>query len=1100
VSSKDATPKPESKENVAPVEKNAKKEKNDPKQNNLPKEKNSPKENTSMKEKSLKEDTAEKEMTPVKENIPVKENTPVKEDTPVKEKTPVQENSPVREINENELEKNKSTKTKDPVKEVQKEIDPVPVEEVTPPPKENTPPPPPTASAPQTPEEEPVIQDGKKSYSREFLMKFKDNPLALNPPKNLPGQALDILKKNRSMSSERSMSMMGSTDFTPNYMRHGNSKQYSSSMIRSTNNSMKGKRPIKVIEAKVTSNILKTTANAWTRAAKDKVDTTEKVKREVRALLNKLCPEVFEKVYASFEEIFKSNEDKIEPITEVLYSKAIIEKYYSGEYARLCKRLILCYEDEHKRGIRRDDVKNCAAYKFRSMLLEIFEFEFQKKLPDDSSKKNKKSEVTQPGIADTDKEKVISLKAELETCTDNEKKEGLQTELEYYEAQLRSKYIGMTKFYGELYMHDLIHSKMVMKKLVLLVKELNKPEISEVLCTLFLSTAQKLYKSASNDEKKELKEVVSKMKSRTKVEKDSRLKFKILNVTEYFDSNFVAVHKSQKQVGPSTIKQVHENMKIEHENTQAEVSQALNTMRPDRMRRGDRGSNGLHTENTESWNSILRDTSTRGNQTLRAINNRTNNSSNDSEPVLGGGHAFSKWSRGSSGGSNSNNRNMNSSSSNNNSRSSNNMAPAKSNRFSAFGLDESEEMPETHSFRPTYNSNRRPNDMARGPGGRSESSQRMPYDSSSRFDAPASRNQGSYSSAPPPPPALNPPQQPPVEDEELPECAGSSFRELISLKDMKEATEDVVQKIGSHRLAQYIKFMLLDIGEVSSKDQPGAVETIINFLSHLHKKQILTLEQIDKAFSLHIAELPDWVCDYPNIGKICGTVLGGLVSKGIIKLENLWSKVKHAEEIKLKSDLYLSALKRISTENTKSKLKLLSWHCLGLDWKTIIGTDDVKSVHEKLSAYNLAFLHSPSSSNITDSEYVNFIKGCAPNVQNRSEMKDFFIGYLRNIYHPNDKIITNVDFDELCIQLDAIKLQLGITVETLIGFQAICLLNDNNPNNEFFAILLDAGMQTESVNDETLDEFETTKEPYVGLFATYITKFRNNASSFETEA
>lgn len=110
-------------------------------------------------------------------------------------------------------------------------------------------------------------------------------------------------------------------------------------------------------------------------------------------------------------------------------------------------------------------------------------------------------------------------------------------------------------------------------------------------------------------------------------------------------------------------------------------------------------------------------------------------------------------------------------------------------------------------------------------------------------------------------------------------------------------------------------------------------------------------------------------------------------------------------------------------------------------------------------------------------------------------MKDFFIGYMKNVFYPAGKVETEPDFDDTCIHLDAVKQILGETVETLIGLQAICLVNEKNPNVDLFGSLVDAGLQAEAITPETISEFEGSNEPYIGTFATCVSKWKNHQAN-----
>lgn len=281
--------------------------------------------------------------------------------------------------------------------------------------------------------------------------------------------------------------------------------------------------------------------------------------------------------------------------------------------------------------------------------------------------------------------------------------------------------------------------------------------------------------------------------------------------------------------------------------------------------------------------------------------------------------------------------------------------------------------------------------------------------------------------------------------------------------------------------------MFSDFGELTSKLQEKAPSTIVEFLHALNQRQILTSKVLTEALSDHIEFIEDLRCDVPAIGKITGEIIGGLIVKKMFEVKNLWSLIEAVGERQdayltqqMKQQIYLSALKEVCTKT--SKLYLLNWQSLGLTWEKILGEEKLCDIHKKLSDYGLSFLHSPKSPNLEEADLVDFIRGCNLKVADKDAMKNFFIGYLRNLYFVDGQI-KDPEYEALCQHLEAVKKVFDVTVELIVGMQAICLLN-GSPDTKLFELMFDAGKETKTISPESFKEFEDRDGPYTGTFAT----------------
>lgn len=352
----------------------------------------------------------------------------------------------------------------------------------------------------------------------------------------------------------------------------------------------------------------------------------------------------------------------------------------------------------------------------------------------------------------------------------------------------------------------------------------------------------------------------------------------------------------------------------------------------------------------------------------------------------------------------------------------------------------------------------------------------------------APRNQGSWSQNAPPPP---PPKQMDEEDEEkLRVMFKASFDELRNVGDLKEAKRDVADKIKSKNLPLYISFMLSEVTEINQREVEKTSKTIVDFLFSLSQVDLLHKKELEQGIREHMELIDDLRMDCPNIGKLTGHTIGGFIVQNMLQLGDLWPLVKNAG---CKSDLYLSALSCVAAK--RSTLSLLDWKSLGLSWEEILGRKHLDEIHEKLDDNGLGFLHAPLA-NKEVSELAEFIKGCKLRVKDRKVMKNFFIGYLSNVYLEKGRVTDDPNFDLLCDHMEAVKQVFDVTVETIVGLQAICCLTDS-PNTKLFTALVDAAMATKSITHKTLCEFEGTDQPFIGTFATILSKFKNHSDRGE---
>ena len=527
----------------------------------------------------------------------------------------------------------------------------------------------------------PLNPSGNKAYDRNFLLNLKQDPLTSQIPKDLP--ILEVVLNKGGKSFDRTPSTnMGTSDFTPNYMRpqggHREKGGYSSQAHRGSNSMRGGKKMPKIIDAKPSTGkvTLKTTENAWTVLKSedaDKMDIEQMLCRKLRGILNKICPETYEKLKNEFRDLFVLNEEFMISLVNLVFEKSTCEQHFAGEYAKLCKFVVQKTDTNTRTQL--------GAQKFRKTLLLKCQTEFEKKHKEETSRQSdiaksiaviakcnnpeEKAELQKlhdDKFFDKNLQDRLSLQKAINAATDAAKAKMLQAELDLLGDNMRRKSVGLIKFVAVLYKEDLLTNKIIMNLFFTLVKDVHRAEQAEILCKLFINIGEKMWNIADDKEKKDVKECIDKIKRHADTEDDSRIRFMLFDVIELFDNRFVAKHRSQKQVGPSTKKEVFNKMQAEALQINRDINQSShnsNNRQQDRgpYRKNDRGSNSreqhINTENSELWNKVVNNNCGTGKrvQSLQSLKNFGGNSDSSGENQrLGPSSGFGAWSRGASGG------------------------------------------------------------------------------------------------------------------------------------------------------------------------------------------------------------------------------------------------------------------------------------------------------------------------------------------------------------------------------------------------------------------------------------------------------------------
>ncbi|ROT79508.1 eukaryotic translation initiation factor 4 gamma [Penaeus vannamei] len=171
----------------------------------------------------------------------------------------------------------------------------------------------------------------------------------------------------------------------------------------------------------------RSTALKQTNGDDEAAKTAEVVKR-VRAILNKLTPEKFEKLSGQVKELEIDNTERLSAVIDLIFEKAIDEQSFSSTYAQLCQVLSQMSVQGASNG-------GSSEVKFFNLIIKKCRMEFQK---------NDMGEF------------LVKMESDLSKCTDPARKQELKLQLELQETKLRRRAVGNLRFIGELYKVNLM--------------------------------------------------------------------------------------------------------------------------------------------------------------------------------------------------------------------------------------------------------------------------------------------------------------------------------------------------------------------------------------------------------------------------------------------------------------------------------------------------------------------------------------------------------------------------------------------------------------------------------------------------------------------
>ncbi len=384
----------------------------------------------------------------------------------------------------------------------------------------------------------PINTEGKKIFSRDFLMNMRYEAECLKKP---DGLLKELEKKEYDEPSTKS-----SIDFTPGYV-------VSAEKIRQHESHYRGpatnKAQPKVINLTLERDYqLHQTKNAWAPSHKSKtyVDEetakTEAVYKSVKAILNKLTPTKFDTLVNKVLTLEINTEERLKGSINIIFEKAIDEPSFSVAYAKMAECMM---------ALKVPSTENPDSFiNFRSVLLGRCQAEFSRKKTSEKDTERREQEI--------------------EEAEKEEDKNKLRAELKFQQAKEKRHSLGNIRFIGELFKLKLL-SATIMHSCIKTLIVPNDEERLESLCKLLTTIGKNIDVGVNKDLVSEYFDKLSKIVEERNT--SSRIRFMIQDVIDLRVSNKWVPRNKE---GPTTIDAIHKQAKKQEQERQKLVESLPN--------------------------------------------------------------------------------------------------------------------------------------------------------------------------------------------------------------------------------------------------------------------------------------------------------------------------------------------------------------------------------------------------------------------------------------------------------------------------------------------------------------------------------------------
>ncbi|KAM3857534.1 eukaryotic translation initiation factor 4 gamma 1-like [Diretmus argenteus] len=387
----------------------------------------------------------------------------------------------------------------------------------------------PTA-APTAPEEAGGARSSMQ-YDRDFLLGLQFSSASMNKPEGLPaisGVTLDKANKTPLRQLNPSHPAIRSS---PHRSQLGQRKE-----PRKVIASMSLNGDVQLNKAEKAWKTMKRVTKNDEEPAK-----TQELFKRLRAILNKLTPEMFERLMKQVIELPIDTEERLKGVIDLIYEKSISEPNFSVTYANMCRCL---------RGLRvpRTD-KPGVTVNFHKLLLNRCQKEFEKVMADAEIFEKKQKQ--------------------LDTASGDEEKQHLKDELKNAKNQARRRSLGNIKLIGELFKLDMM-TGVTMHDCIITLLENYDEESLECLCRLLSTIGKGLdiekAKPRMDQYFIQLEKILKERKT------SSRICFMLQDMQDLRSNNWEPRRRDQ---GPKTIEQIHKEAEQEEHRDQMKFQQAF---------------------------------------------------------------------------------------------------------------------------------------------------------------------------------------------------------------------------------------------------------------------------------------------------------------------------------------------------------------------------------------------------------------------------------------------------------------------------------------------------------------------------------------------
>eukprot|EP00467_Chlorarachnion_reptans_P021892 CAMPEP_0114517012 /NCGR_PEP_ID=MMETSP0109-20121206/17656_1 /TAXON_ID=29199 /ORGANISM="Chlorarachnion reptans, Strain CCCM449" /LENGTH=1169 /DNA_ID=CAMNT_0001697483 /DNA_START=259 /DNA_END=3768 /DNA_ORIENTATION=+ len=281
----------------------------------------------------------------------------------------------------------------------------------------------------------------------------------------------------------------------------------------------------------------------------EKTDENEKTEAAFLRVLNKICPENFEKIVTKVVEgnekdLVIDSKPKLDMTARITFEKAIAELVFCSTYAQFCYSLwkkLPSFDAKTFEKIEVDSKKQQKIYDFRRVILDMCQREFSK------------------FTNDTKAEASSDLSAK---------------ELESKQSKAKVRILGTIRLIGELYIRNMITERIIKYCTDLLSKDPVKAEFIQALCKLLETIGKKLDRDA-NDYTNALFKRLDRVKNSPTL--DNRHKFMVDDSIELRARKWKPRRKKEEAMKK---KELHKSIAEEEANQSARAAQMGRMSRP----------------------------------------------------------------------------------------------------------------------------------------------------------------------------------------------------------------------------------------------------------------------------------------------------------------------------------------------------------------------------------------------------------------------------------------------------------------------------------------------------------------------------------------